>query len=75
MAMTPLRRKVVLLVVAGALFVALLYAFRSVLVPFVLALALAYVLSPVVNGLTRLGGTRRPLPRWIAVIILYAGLL
>ena len=73
--MSPLRRKVVLLVVAGAALVALLYAFRSILVPFVLALALAYVLSPVVNAMTRLGGARRPLPRWIAVIVLYAGLL
>jgi predicted PurR-regulated permease PerM len=75
MAMSPLRRKVVLLVVAGAGLVALLYAFRSVLVPFVLALTLAYVLSPVVNAMTRLGGARRPLPRWIAVVVLYTGLL
>lgn len=75
MAMTPLRRKVVLLVVAGAVLVALLWVFRAVLVPFVLALALAYVLSPVVTAMTRLGGARRPLPRWVAVILLYAGLL
>jgi predicted PurR-regulated permease PerM len=75
MPLTPLRRKGVLLVVAGLALVALLYAFRSILVPFVLALAIAYVFSPVVGWMTRIGGRKRPLPRWVAVIVLYTGLL
>ncbi len=59
MALTPVRRKVVLLVVAGAILAGLLYVFRSVLVPFVLALAImlflyrpaGLVLVPVIVGL------------------------
>jgi predicted PurR-regulated permease PerM len=75
MPLTPIRRKGVLLVVAGLALLGILYAFRSILVPFVLALAIAYVFTPVVDAMTRLGGRKRPLPRWIAVIVLYAGLL
>ncbi|MBI5501744.1 MAG: AI-2E family transporter [Deltaproteobacteria bacterium] len=75
MAMSPQRRRGLFLAVAGLGLAVLLYAFRSILVPFILALALAYVFSPVVNWITRIGGKKRPLPRWIAVLVLYAGLL
>jgi predicted PurR-regulated permease PerM len=49
-----------------------LIAFRSVVLPFVLGLLVAYVLAPVVDGITRAG--RRRLPRFVAIIIVYVGL-
>ena len=75
MASTPLRRKGVFLAVSAVALLPILYAFRSILVPFILALALAYVFSPVVTRITLLGGKKRPLPRWIAVLGLYTALL
>jgi predicted PurR-regulated permease PerM len=75
MAPTPLRRKGVFLAISGLALLVILYAFRSILVPFILALALAYVFSPVVTWITRLGGKKRPLPRWVAVLGLYTALL
>jgi predicted PurR-regulated permease PerM len=50
----------------------LLIAFRSVVLPFVLGLLVAYVLAPVVDGITRAG--RRRLPRVVAIVIVYVGL-
>jgi predicted PurR-regulated permease PerM len=69
------RRKVVLLVVTGLVLAALFYTFKSILVPFVLALAVAYVFSPVVTWMTRIVGRKRRIPRWVAVIALYTVLL
>ena len=74
MPLSPNRRKLALLVVSGLILIAILWMAHAVLVPFVLALVVAYVLSPVVTWMTRISGRRR-LPRWIAVIVLYAGLL
>lgn len=49
-------------------------AFRAVILPFVLGLLVAYVLAPVVGGLSsvRLGSWRPP--RWIAVVLVYIGI-
>ena len=50
----------------------LLVAFREVLLPFVLAIVLAYVLSPVVNAAQQLRIARPAPPRWVVVLALYA---
>ncbi len=51
-----------------------LIAFRAVVLPFVLGVLVAYVLAPVVDLLTAPAGRRR-LPRWVAILIVYFGLL
>jgi predicted PurR-regulated permease PerM len=50
----------------------LLIVFRAVVLPFVLGLLVAYVLAPLVDGITRAGRTR--LPRFVAIIVVYIGL-
>ncbi len=73
--MTSTRRQVALVVVFVLGAAAVLYAFRSILVPFVLAVVLAYVLGPVVAAMARIGSGRPRMPRWVAVLILFFGLL
>jgi predicted PurR-regulated permease PerM len=61
--------------VSGALLVIALVVFRDVLLPFVLAIVLAYVLSPLVNAgeQLRIGGGR--VPRWAVVLVMYVALI
>lgn len=54
--------------------VGLLIAFRSVVLPFVLGLLVAYILAPVVRALAELRIGRRRLPRGAAVLIVYLGI-
>jgi len=57
------------------LLLVVLVTFRAVLLPFLLAVVLAYVLSPVVAAGERLRfGSWRP-PRWIVVVALYSVLI
>lgn len=59
-----------------ALFLVLvLVLFRAVALPFVLGALVAYVLAPVVAGITHtpIGGRR--IPRWVAIVFVYLGLL
>src|SRR3954471_22687572 len=51
------------------------YIFREVVLPFLFAILVAYILAPLVarSGRVRIGG--RPFPRWAAVIILYVFIL
>jgi predicted PurR-regulated permease PerM len=59
-----------------AFIVVVLIASRSVMRPFVLGVLVAYVLAPVVNALARVGKRGRPrMPRWVAVILVYLGLV
>jgi predicted PurR-regulated permease PerM len=53
-----------------AFFLIVAYAFRQVLLPFILAITIAYVLAPFVNALAR-----RRVPRGLAVIICYLVML
>jgi predicted PurR-regulated permease PerM len=55
--------------VVGALF---LVVVREVLLPFAVAILLAYVLHPSVTALARLGVGGRHIPRWVATLMLYA---
>ncbi len=60
----------------GLFIVVVLVVFRAVVLPFVLGIAVAYVLAPVVSGLSAapIGRTWR-VPRWLAIVIVYLGLL
>lgn len=69
------RRRVIFLAVSGALALATLVAFRGVLKPFFFGALLAYVLHPVVGALTRVKAGGRSLPRWGAVLLVYATLV
>jgi predicted PurR-regulated permease PerM len=52
-----------------------LFMFRSVLVPFILAAVIAYVLSPVARAMCRWKlGEKHP-PRWVAVLSLYLAII
>jgi len=54
--------------------VVVLVVFRAVVLPFVLGLLVAYILAPLVDRLSSrpVGGRRTP--RWIAVLVVYAGI-
>lgn len=58
-----------------AFIVVVAYWFREVLLPFVLALTVAYILAPAVNRLARLRIGKRTLPRGAAVLLCYVVLL
>ena len=68
-------RRTVFLSVAGGVLALLLFAFREVLAPFMIALVVAYVLAPVVDAMERVRIARRAPPRWAAVLVLYLALL
>lgn len=53
---------------------AALAAFRAILLPFLLAIFLAYMLYPVVSRIERVSFRGRRAPRWLAVILIYLGL-
>lgn len=69
------RRRRVFFAVWGVLILGTLLLFRGVLLPFFLAAVVAYVLTPVVSMLERIELRGRRLPRWGAVISVYALLL
>lgn len=69
------RKRVVFVAFWTVALLAILIAFRSVLVPFVMALLIAYVLSPLVARLERVRLGRRALPRWGVVVGLYIVML
>jgi predicted PurR-regulated permease PerM len=51
------------------------YIFREVVLPFLFAILVAYILAPLVARFGRLRVGARPFPRWAAVIILYIFIL
>lgn len=69
----PRARRTGILLVLWAVILGILFAIREVLLPVFIAVFLAYVIDPVVGRLSRveLGGKR--MPRWSAVLTLYAG--
>lgn len=64
------RRHTIFLVVIGALFVAVIALAHSVLLPFVLALVIAYVLTPAVAWVEK-----KKVPRFAAILIVYVVVL
>src|SRR5690242_3731359 len=68
------RRKRLLLL--GALWlciILLLLAFRAVVMPFAGAALIAYLVQPLVGRISRLKVAGRPVPRWSALLLIYAG--
>lgn len=61
--------------VSGVLLVVALILVRGVLLPFALAVVVAYVLSPVVKSAERIELGGRRLPRWSIVLALYLTLI
>src|SRR5262249_5051242 len=53
----------------------LVYIFREVVLPFLFAILVAYILAPLVGRFSRVRIGQRPFPRWAAVIILYVFIL
>ena len=51
------------------------YIFREVVLPFLFAILVAYILAPLVARFARVRLGARPFPRWAAVIILYVFIL
>lgn len=70
-----LKRRRVFMSVWGALLVGAILLFREVLLPFLLATVLAYVLAPLVRRLERVRVASYRMPRWGAVLSLYVVLL
>lgn len=69
------RRRWVFLGISGVLLLATLIAFREILAPFILAIVLAYVLTPVVARLEASKSGKRIMPRWVAVLVVYVTLI
>jgi predicted PurR-regulated permease PerM len=63
------RRRLIFFTVSGLAVVGILLLFGGVLLPFLLAIIVAYVLAPIVQVLQRV------MPRWVAVVVLYIALL
>ncbi|MFT5356016.1 MAG: putative PurR-regulated permease PerM [Polyangiales bacterium] len=68
-------RRTLFLSVWGLIVVSVLVATRAVLLPFFLALVVAYVFSPVVAWVQGRKPFGKAIPRWLAVVMLYATLL
>jgi predicted PurR-regulated permease PerM len=68
------RRKRLLILAGLWLAVALvLVAFRSVVMPFAGAALIAYLVQPLVARITRVKVAGRPVPRWVAILLIYTG--
>jgi putative heme transporter len=69
----PQRRQRLLILAGLWLFVALvLVTFRSVLLPFIIAALIAYLVQPLVRRITRVQVRGRFVPRWVAILLIYA---
>jgi predicted PurR-regulated permease PerM len=51
------------------------YIFRAVVLPFIFAVLVAYLLAPAVDRLARLQVVGRPVPRGLAVILIYINII
>lgn len=69
------RRRRVFFVTCSVLMAVGLYLSREVLLPFVLAVLIAYVLSPLVGAGESLQVGRWRAPRWVVVLVMYLSLL
>ncbi|WP_342375612.1 AI-2E family transporter [Myxococcus stipitatus] len=73
---TPITDRRKRLLVLGALWLvvaAALVTFRSVVMPFAGAALIAYLVQPLVARITRVKVAGRAVPRWVAILLIYAG--
>src|SRR3954470_12999153 len=61
--------------ICGLLVVTAVVTFRDVLLPFLLGLVLAYILSPLVALGQQVHVRGRPAPRWTVVLVMYVSLV
>lgn len=73
LAKSPRARRSAILVVLWAVILGLLFAIREVLLPFFIAVLLAYVIDPVVRRVSLVEVRGRRLPRWGSVLTIYSG--
>jgi len=73
--MSPRTKRIRFFAIWGAIALAVLLLFRGVLLPFFLAVIVAYVFEPIVSWMTRQSIAGRRIVRWVAVVALYLGLL
>ena len=66
-----LRREVMFPLITLAALVFLVVAFRSILLPFIFAVIIVYLMEPIVRRIGRTPSSPRGLPRWVAVILVY----
>lgn len=69
------RRRIAFFSVWGIVLLATIIIFRSVLLPFALAIVIAYVLAPIAARLERITIRGWKLPRWVGVLGIYLVLL
>ncbi|MBU2515473.1 AI-2E family transporter [bacterium] len=69
------RLKYLIIIIISAITLALIYKFRSVFPLFILALFLAYVLTPIVVWMSSKKVFKRQIPRGIAIIFIYLVLI
>lgn len=68
---SPRVRRTAILLVLWAVILGILFAIREILLPFFIAVFLAYVIDPLVGRLSRVEVRGRRLPRWSSVLTLY----
>ncbi len=66
-----LRQRLTVPVLAFVFFFGVLYIFRAVMLPFILAVVIVYLMEPMVRGMTGVRLLRRRIPRWGAVVAVY----
>ncbi|MBT4289865.1 MAG: AI-2E family transporter [Deltaproteobacteria bacterium] len=66
-----IRLRYIIISLLFLIFIALVYTFRAVLPTFILALLLAYILTPVVVKISSKKIFRRKIPRGMAIIVIY----
>src|SRR4029077_733674 len=55
--------------------VLVVFIFREVVLPFLFAILVAYILAPIVDRMSRLRVGSKPFPRAAAVIVLYVNII
>ncbi len=66
------RKRLLILACLWGAILAVLLAFRSVVMPFAGAALIAYLVHPLVARITRLRVAGRQVPRWVAILFIYA---
>ncbi len=67
------RRRLWLFAGLWAFIFAVLLAFRAVVMPFAAAALVAYLVAPLVARITMIRVGKRSVPRWVAILTIYAG--
>ncbi|SEL51083.1 Predicted PurR-regulated permease PerM [Stigmatella aurantiaca] len=66
------RRRLIILACLWVAIAGVLFAFRSVVMPFAGAALIAYLVQPLVARITRWKVAGRTVPRWVAILLIYA---